>query len=71
MKVEKLSPRLYALTNNMQPWTREHSYYMALCYDFHIAYEMEKNPSNTKRIAILKSMYDKYTTLHNSFLKTT
>lgn len=51
----------------MQSWTREHAYYMAKCFDYHIAYEFATNPSNTHRLALLNRQYEKYTALHNSF----
>lgn len=54
----------------MKPWTREHAYYMAKLYDYHIAYEFARNPDNDKRIATLYKQYERYTELHNSFPKT-
>lgn len=55
----------------MEKWTREHSYYMAQLFEYHITYEIGTNwLNNTKRLDILTKKYDEYTNLHNSYEKT-
>lgn len=52
----------------MIPWTREHSYYMAKCMDYHIAYEIGTYwEAHVKRLQLLYKLYDQYTLLHNNY----
>ncbi len=55
----------------MKTWTREFAYFMAKCYDYHIAYEIGTNwDTNTKRLQELNKKYEHWTALHNSFPNT-
>lgn len=55
----------------MEVGTREHAYYMAQVYDYHIAYEIGTyGENNTKRLSMLNKKYEYWTALHNSYENT-